>query len=47
MNAIRFSKMHGIGNDYVYIDADAERVKIQRRSRAPSAIGTPRSAATV
>jgi diaminopimelate epimerase len=27
MNAIRFSKMHGIGNDYVYIDADAERVE--------------------
>ncbi len=27
MNAIRFSKMHGIGNDYVYIDADAQHVE--------------------
>jgi len=27
MNAIRFSKMHGIGNDYVYVDADAEHVQ--------------------
>jgi len=26
MNPIRFSKMHGIGNDYVYVDADAEHV---------------------
>jgi len=27
MTSIRFSKMHGIGNDYVYIDADAEPVR--------------------
>jgi len=27
MNTIRFSKMHGLGNDYVYIDADAEHVQ--------------------
>ena len=45
---LRFVKMHGIGNDYVYVSTlrpDAAG-RPGRRWRSPSATGTSASAAT-
>ena len=37
---MKFTKMHGIGNDYVYMDCTKERLEIRARSRGWSATGT-------
>ena len=37
---MRFVKMHGIGNDYVYVDCFRETVKEPRNWRSTSAIAT-------
>ncbi len=44
---MRFTKMHGIGNDYVYVDCFQNRCPaIRRRWRGRSPIGISASAAT-
>ena len=45
---MRFTKMHGIGNDYVYVDCFEEPLPADPAalSRARSATGTSASAAT-
>ena len=47
MARLRFTKMHGIGNDYVYVDCFAQRRSpIPPRWRGASARGAPASAPT-
>ena len=41
---MQFTKMHGIGNDYVYVDCFASTARRSRRTGRPSAIGISASA---
>ena len=37
---MKFTKMHGIGNDYIYVNGFEERSTILRRWRGRSVTGT-------
>ena len=45
-SAMKFTKMHGIGNDYVYVNGFAETVADPAEAAKRSPTGTSASAAT-
>jgi hypothetical protein len=45
-SALRFVKMHGLGNDFVILDARGGRDPVTPGSRGASATGTAASAST-